>query len=721
MDEALALEVPGARRVVQLPAGLIACWRCSFTWRCFSSVADNDDNPLLEDLELPPFSRIRAEHVLPAVQTLLGRGRGRVAEVLDAAEEPSWESVVQAIDEMDDRINRAWSPVAHLNAVADNPALREAYNAALPLLSDYAAEMGQNEGLYHSYRRIAETRGLDAAQERVLDLALREFRLGGVDLPPARKSYFKELGTRLAELQAKYSENVLDATQAWKKPVGDVTLLSGLPASALALAADAARREGLQGWLLTLEFPSFHPVITYADDEDLRREIYEANSTRASDQGPSAGTWDNSAIIEDIVRLRHERAHLLGYSNFAELSLARKMAPDTSRVIAFLKDLAACARPVAERELQELEAFAEQHFGKKTLQAWDIAYYSEKLRKAKHDISQEELRPYFPVPKVLNGMFEVVHRLFGVDIAPVEGIDTWHEDVLVFQIRDSDGALRGQFYLDLYARAHKRGGAWMDECRVRARNARGLQTPVAYLTCNFTPPVDGQPSQLTHNEVTTLFHEFGHGLHHMLTRVDYPSISGINGVAWDAVELPSQFLENWCWEERALAVISGHVEDARPLEAELFARLKAARNFQSGMQMLRQIEFALFDFKLHMEYSPEQGADVNALLDAVRAEVAVLTPPKFNRFAHAFTHVFGGGYAAGYYSYKWAEVLSSDAFSKFEERGIFDPRTGREFLHSILEKGGSRDAMSLFLEFRGREPSIDALLRHSGIALEAAA
>jgi oligopeptidase A len=684
-------------------------------------VADNDDNPLLEDLELPPFSRIGADHVLAAVQTLLAQGRARVAEVLDAAQEPAWTSVVQPIGEIEDRISRAWSPVSHLHAVADSPRLREAHNAALPLLSEYATEMGQNEGLYHSYRRIAGTKGLDASQQKVLDNALRDFRLAGVDLPPGEKARFKEIDKRLSGLHSKFSENVLDATEAWQKHITDVGDLRGLPDSALTLAADTAERQGLDGWLLTLDYPSYHSVITYSDDEELRREIYVANCTRASDQGPNANTWDNSPVIEEIMRLRHERAGLLNFANYAEYSLARKMAPDTSRVIAFLDDLASRARPSAEAELRELKAFADRQFGSKALEAWDVPYYSEKLRQAKHEISQEELRAYFPAPKVLDGMFDVVKRLYGVDIERVDGVETWHPDVLFFQIRDIDGELRGRFYLDLYARPHKRGGAWMDECRVRMRTSNGVQNPVAYLTCNFTPPVGGQPSLLTHDEVTTLFHEFGHGLHHMLTRVDYPSISGINGVAWDAVELPSQFLENWCWEEEALSVVSGHVKTGKPLPRELFARLKKSKNFQSGMQMLRQIEFALFDFRLHLEYDSERGANVDALLDEVRSEVAVLIPPKFNRFAHGFTHIFGSGYAAGYYSYKWAEVLSSDAFSRFEENGIFDRKTGLEFLHSILEQGGSRDAMALFVDFRGREPRIDALLRHSGITDEVAA
>ena len=684
-------------------------------------MADDNDNPLLEDLELPPFSRIRAEHVVPAMQSLLARGRGRVAEVLDAAEEPTWESVVQPIAEMDDRINRAWSPVTHLNAVADNPQLREAHQAVLPLLSEYATEMGQNEGLYHSYRRVAQLPDLDPSQKKVLENALREFRLAGVDLASGDKARFKQLDKRIAELQAKFSENVLDATQGWRKHIRDAEQLRGLPDSVIALAADTAKREELDGWLLTLEFPSYQPVMAYADDEQLRAELYEAYCTRASDQGPNARTWDNGDVIEEILRLRHERALLLGFANYAELSLARKMAPGTSEVLAFLRDLARRARPVAEDELRELSDFAAKRFAKKTLQAWDIAYYSEKLRQAKHAISQEELRPYFPAPTVLSGMFRVVNRLYGLEITPVDGVDTWHPDVMFFQVNDAEGEPRGSFYLDLYARPHKRGGAWMDECRVRTRSARGVQMPVAYLSCNFTPPVGERPSLLTHNEVTTLFHEFGHGLHHMLTRVDYPSISGINGVAWDAVELPSQLLENWCWEEQALTLISGHVDSGQSLPAELFTRLNSAKNFQSGMQMLRQIEFALFDFRLHLEYDAARGANVNALLDEVRSEVAVLIPPKFNRFAHAFSHIFGGGYAAGYYSYKWAEVLSSDAFSKFEQNGIFDRKTGLEFLHCFLERGGSRDAMELFVDFRGREPSIDALLRHSGIVQELAA
>jgi oligopeptidase A len=684
-------------------------------------VIEKSDNPLLEDRGLPAFSRIRAEHVLPAVSALLNQGRERIAVLLRDVSRYDWQSVVLPVEETEERLDRAWSPVGHLHAVADNEALREAYNAALPLLSEYATEMGQNEDLYRAYQRVdgdASFETLEQSQKQIVKYALRDFRLAGVDLGSDDKERFKDISKRLSELGSRFDENVLDATQAWKKHVVDVEKLSGLPESALALAAQTAEREGLDGWLLTLEFPSYHPVITYADDQALRREIYSAYSTRASDQGPGAGNWDNGDVMEETLGLRHEQACLLGFDNYAELSLARKMAPSTDRVMGFLSDLAKRARPMAERELEELRAFARQEHGKKDLEAWDLAYYSEKLRRAKHDISQEELRPYFPVPRVLEGLFRVVHELYGLHVEAVADVDTWHPDVRFFQIHDADGELRGKFYLDLYARAHKRGGAWMDECRVRRRGPDGVQIPVAYLTCNFTPPVGKSPSLLTHNEVRTLFHEFGHGLHHMLTRVDYPSVSGINGVAWDAVELPSQFMENWCWEKQALVFISGHVDSGDPLPDALFERMKGARNFQSGMGMLRQLEFACFDFRLHLDYDASLGARVQALLDQVRREIAVVTPPDFNRFAHAFTHIFGGGYAAGYYSYKWAEVLASDAFSRFEEDGIFNRDTGLEFLRCILEQGGSRDAMELFVAFRGREPRIDALLRHSGIGEE---
>jgi oligopeptidase A len=675
------------------------------------------DNPLLGAHRLPPFSRIRPEHVVPAIDTVLDDCRGDVAGIV-ASGATDWEDLAASMEAVDERLGRTWSPVNHLRAVADEPALREAVNVCLPKLSEYATEIGQNATLYRAYETLeasADAAGLDGAQRTIVKNTLREFRLAGVALPAAEQARFKALSARLAELSSRFEENVLDATQAWRHRIEDESALSGLPQSARTLAAETARREGVDGWLLTLEFPSYFPVITYADDQRLRRAAYEAYTTRASERGPHAGRWDNTAVMEEILALRHEKAQLLGYSSFAELSLARKMAASTTGVTEFLEDLARRARPIAEGELAALREFAHREHGCEELQAWDIPYYSEKLRVQRFDLSQEALRPYFPIPRVLEGMFEVARRLYGLEIRAVDKVDTWHPDVRFFRIRDADGEVRGEFYLDLYARPHKRGGAWMDECLSRRRVGNRVQTPVAYLTCNFIPPAGRRPALLTHDEVTTLFHEFGHGLHHMLTRVDYPSVAGIRGVPWDAVELPSQLMENWCWEREALAVISGHHETGEPLPDEVYERLRAAKNFQSGMQMLRQVEFALFDFRLHLDYDPGAGACIQQTLDAVRREVAVVHPPDFNRFAHAFSHIFGGSYAAGYYSYKWAETLSSDAFALFEEKGIFDRETGLGFLRAILEQGGARDAMELFVAFRGREPTIEALLRHSGI------
>ncbi|KRT56689.1 M3 family metallopeptidase, partial [endosymbiont of Ridgeia piscesae] len=517
---------------------------------------------------------------------------------------------------------------------------------------------------------------------------------------------------------SKYEENLLDATNAWSKRIDDPEALAGLPESALALAKQTAEQRGTSGWLLTLEFPSYLPVMSYADDRELRREVYEAFATRASDQGPHDKAFDNSELMEQILALRHEQAQLLGFANYAERSLARKMARSTDAVMAFLHDLAERSRPQAQRELEELRLFAREEHGILELQAWDIGYYSEKLRQHRHNISQEELKPYFPETKVVPGMFAVVEQLYGIQIKAIEGVDSWHPDVRFFEIRDADGQLRGQFYLDLYARPKKRGGAWMDDCASRFFTDQLDQTPVAYLTCNFSPPVGEQPALFTHDEVETLFHEFGHGLHHLLTRIDYPAVAGINGVAWDAVELPSQFMENFCWEREALNLISGHWETGEPIPDDLYQRMKAAKNFQSAMQMVRQLEFSIFDFRIHREYEPAHGGRIYEILDEVRQQVSVVIPPTWNRFAHGFSHIFAGGYAAGYYSYKWAEVLSADAFSLFEERGTFDAETGRAFLQEILEQGGSKQAMELFTAFRGREPQIDALLRHSGITAE---
>ncbi|MGD8955819.1 MAG: oligopeptidase A [Chromatiaceae bacterium] len=674
-------------------------------------------NPLLEQTGLPAFSQIKPEHVEPAIDQLLADNRRRIADLLDDVEAPSWDNLVEPIEEHEDRLERAWSPVSHLNAVLNSDALRAAYNACLPKLSDYSTEMGHNERLYLAYKAVAEqVSALDEAQRKVLENALRDFHLSGVDLPADKKARFKAISQELSQLTSKYSENVLDANNAWSKNIDDPAALSGLPQSALDLARQTAQQREQDGWLLTLDYPSYFPVMTYADDAALRREVYEAYQTRASDQGPQAGQYDNGENMQRILALRHEQARLLGFANYAECSLAKKMARSAEEVLHFLRDLAAKSKPQAERELAELRSFAGEHYGVAQLEPWDIAYYSEKLRQHRYSITQEEIKPYFPENRVVPGMFEVVGKLYGISFHEIDGIDTWHPDVKFYEIRDHDGSLRGQFYFDLYARQNKRGGAWMGDCQSRMVTRTVEQIPVAYMTCNFTPPVGDKPALLTHDEVETLFHEFGHGLHHMLTRVDYVAVSGINGVAWDAVELPSQFLENFCWEREALDLFAAHYQTGEKIPEELYQRMLAAKNFQSGMMMVRQLEFALFDFRMHLEYDPDRGARIYEILDEVREEVAVIKPPQWNRFAHAFSHIFAGGYAAGYYSYKWAEVLSADAFSLFEENGVFDQATGQSFLHNILEMGGARDAMELFVAFRGREPKIDALLRHSGIA-----
>ncbi|MCU7906758.1 MAG: oligopeptidase A [Candidatus Thiodiazotropha sp. (ex Epidulcina cf. delphinae)] len=674
-------------------------------------------NALLAMQGLPAFSSIIPEMVEPAVDRLLQENRQAVEHLLNSQTEYSWESLIEPLEKAEDRLHRTWSPVSHLNAVVNNNALRTVYNACLPKLSEYATEMGQNNKLCEAYKQVAnQAEDLDRAQKKLLENALLEFRLSGVDLAPEKQLRFKEISRELSQLTTRFEENLLDATNAWSKPISDKEALAGLPESALALAKQTAGQRDRDGWLLTLEFPSYLPVMTYADDRALRQETYEAYTTRASDQGPHAGRWDNTEIMEQILALRHEQARLLGFSNYAERSLARKMAHSTDQVTEFLTDLAERSRPQAERELEELRRFAETAYGMSDLQAWDIGYYSEKLRRHRHNISQEELKPYFSEPRVVSGMFAVVERLYGIRIDEVDSVDTWHPDVRFFEIRDADHQLRGQFYLDLYARPKKRGGAWMDECASRFFSDSVDQIPVAYLTCNFSPPVDDKPALFTHDEVETLFHEFGHGLHHLLTKVDYPAVAGINGVAWDAVELPSQFMENWCWEKEALELISGHVDSGEPIPDELYRRMLAAKNFQSAMQMVRQLEFSLFDFRIHGEFDPARGGRIYDLLEEVRHQVSVLKPPAWNRFAHGFSHIFAGGYAAGYYSYKWAEVLSADAFSLFEEKGVFDPKTGQAFLREILEQGGSRDAMDLFVAFRGREPEIGPLLRHSGIA-----
>ena len=674
-------------------------------------------NPLLQNNLLPPFSEIAPEQVEPAVDQLLADCRAAVAEALQGNNAPDWKNLVQPIEQSMDSLSKSWSPVSHMNSVVNSDELRDAYNACLPKLSQFWTEMGQNQELFEAYRKLADSdayQQLDQAQQKVIDNTLRDFRLSGIALNDEEKQRYGELQQKLSELTTKFSENVMDATDGWSKLISDEAELAGLPESALAAAKQMAESKGEQGWMITLDFPSYFAVITYADNRELRYEIYKAFATRASDQGPGAGKWDNSGIMTDILTLRSELAALLGFDNYAEFSLATKMAETPDQVEKFLTDLAEKSRPQAQSEFEELQNFALEEFSEPELQAWDISYYGEKLKQARYAISQEELRPYFPMPKVLEGMFGVTGKLFGIEIAEVEEFDSWHEDARLFNV-SRDGELIARFFLDPFARAKKRGGAWMDDCRVRRRLDDGvLQLPVAYLVCNFNPPVGDDPALLTHNEVTTLFHEFGHGLHHMLTRIEYADVSGINGVAWDAVELPSQFLENWCYEPEALELISGHYQTGETLPAELLEKMLAAKNFQSGMMMVRQLEFSLFDFQLHREYEAGK-TDVQTLLDRVRSQVAVLTPPAFNRFQHSFSHIFAGGYAAGYYSYKWAEVLSADAFSRFEEDGVFNTDTGRSFRENILEMGGSKEPMELFIAFRGREPSVEPLLRHCGI------
>ncbi|MBI3773366.1 MAG: oligopeptidase A [Gammaproteobacteria bacterium] len=676
-------------------------------------------NPLLTMRGLPPFSHIHPEHVESAIDQMLAENRIQVEALLNSNQSPSWQTLVQPLEVLEERLSRIWSPVGHMNSVVNSEALRAAYNACLPKLSDYATEMGQNEKLFQAFKKIAEGpeyARLNQAQKKIIDNALRDFRLSGIDLPAEKKDRFKQIMQELSALNSKFEENLLDATNAWKVQIKDAARLEGLPESAQAMAKQVAEREKMEGWLFNLEYPSYLPVMMYADDRELRREMYTAFVTRASDEGPHAGQWDNTQVMEQILALRHEVAQLLGFANYAERSIETKMAASTDQVLSFLNDLALRCLPMARRELDEVRAFARDNGFTADLESWDVSYWSEKLRQHKYAITQEELKPYFPEDKVLSGMFAVVNRLYGMTIRECKDVDTWHEDVRFFEIQDSRGQLRGQFYLDLYARPHKRGGAWMDDCITRMRTEAGVQVPVAYLTCNFSGPIGDDPALFTHDEVETLFHEFGHGLHHMLTQIDYPSVAGISGVPWDAVELPSQFMENWCWQREALNLIAGHYKTGAALPEALFKKMLAAKNFQSAMQMVRQLEFSIFDFRLHLEYDPKKGGRVYEILDEVRRNVAVMNPPSFNRFPHSFSHIFAGGYAAGYYSYKWAEVLSADAFSQFEENGIFDRATGERFLVTILEQGGSRDPMEMFIEFRGREPTIDALLRHSGLA-----
>ena len=666
-------------------------------------------NPLLEKSDLPQFSKIKPEHIQPAVEQLIQECRKTTEQVLN-----------QPLAEVNERLSRAWSPVSHLNAVKNSPELREVYQACLPLLAEYGTWVGQHQGLYNAYLQLknsAEFANYSQAQKKAIENSLRDFELSGISLPAEQQKRYGEIVTRLSELNSQFSNNVLDATMGWEKIVTDENQLKGLPESALQAAKQSAQNKGVEGYRFTLEIPSYLPVMTYCENRQLREEMYRAFVTRASEQGPNAGKWDNSAVMEEILTLRVELAKLLGFEHYTDLSLATKMAENPQQVFDFLENLAVRCKPQGEKELAELEEFCKTTENVTALEPWDITFYSEKQKQAQYSINDEELRPYFPEDRVLSGLFELIKRIFNIRAVERFGVDTWHKDVRFFDLIDETDEVRGSFYLDLYAREHKRGGAWMDDCIGRKRNADGsLQKPVAYLTCNFNAPIGDQPALFTHDEVTTLFHEFGHGIHHMLTQIDIGEVAGINGVPWDAVELPSQFLENWCWEEQALAFISGHYQTGEPLPKEKLTQLLKAKNFQAAMFVLRQLEFGLFDFRLHHNYQPNKADQILDQLKSVKQQVAVIKGVEWARTPHSFSHIFAGGYAAGYYSYLWAEVLSADAYSRFEEEGIFNPTTGKSFLDEILTRGGSEEPMTLFERFRGRKPTLDALLRHKGIA-----
>lgn len=667
-------------------------------------------NPLLDTSSLPRFAAIRAEHAVPAIKQLVAEHQRKLQQLLEAPV-ADFDALVNPLEEMGHELARVWSPIGHLQAVLDDPGWREAYNACLPILTEHGSEISQNKALQQAFERVGRSLPEDAPEVRrkLVDNALRDFRLGGVALPETQKNEFRDIMQELAAVQAKFEQNLQDATDSWHFSTRDASALAGLPPQTLERAAEAARDQGEEGWRLSLDHPTYHAVMTHAKNRELREHFYRAWSTRASDQGAS-GEWDNSDNIEKILRLRHRAANLVGFGNYAEYSLATKMAAEIREVVDFLDELATRTRPAAEKELQAVQLLAEH-----PLEAWDTAYYLEKLKQEKYSVSDEELRQYFPASKALAGLFETAEKLYGVTVARVDDVDTWHEDAKYYELRDAGGELVGGFYTDLFARNGKRGGAWIDECVVRMNLPRRAVTPVGYLVCNFSPPDRDGRSLLTHNDVVTLFHEFGHMLHHLLTRVDYPALAGINGVPWDAVELPSQFMENFAWSYEVLERASGHLETGEPLPRTLFERLERSRQFGAALAMLRQIEFALFDFRLHAEFDVAQGSRALQMLEEVRKNVSLVRHPDYNRLPHSFSHIFAGGYAAGYYSYKWAEVLAADAFAAFQETGIFDRQTAHRFRKEILEVGGSRDIMKAYVAFRGREPTLEALLRQSGI------
>ncbi len=681
-------------------------------------------NPLLDFSGLPRYSEIKPEHVTPAIEALLAQNRAVTAQAVDAATPATWTAFVDPMDDANEHLSRAWGQVSHLHSVLDSPELREVYNENLPKITQFYAEQGQNLALFHKYKALAastEFPSLSAARKKIIENELRDFKLGGADLPEHQKPRFMAIQEELSKLSAKFEENLLDATNAWSKFIEDENDLRGLPDDARAMFKEMADADGKPGWKLNLQAPSFMPVMQYCENRVLREEMYRAYTTRASEFGPLE--LDNTGLIARILELRHEAAQMLGFDAYAHLSLAAKMAETPAEVLDFLHELAHRAKPYAERDMTELREFAARELGLPDLQAWDIALASEKLREVRYAYSDQEVKQYLQEPRVLAGLFRVISTLYGLEIRP-DSAPVWHEDVKFFSLHDAKGELVGQFYLDMYARDTKRGGAWMDDAITRRRKPSGIQTPVAYLNCNFTRPLGGKtggkPALLTHDEVITLFHEFGHGLHHLLTRVEDLGVSGISGVEWDAVELPSQFMENFCWEWDVLKHMTGHVETGEPLPRELFDKMLAAKNFQAGMQTVRQIEFSLFDMHLHFDLKPGQTA--LDLLREIRSRVAVVNPPEYNRFPNNFSHIFAGGYAAGYYSYKWAEVLSADAYSLFEDEaengawGVLNPEVGHRFWSEILAQGGARPAIESFKAFRGREPTIDALLRHNGMA-----
>lgn len=681
---------------------------------------DSTTNPLLDPSgDLPAFSAIRPEHVEPAVDRLIANQRAGIDQITAAGAPRDFEHVILAQERLDQALSRAWSPVSHLHSVADSEALRKVHGAAEEKLTDHGIEIGQNRELYAATQAVAD-RGdfasLTAAGQAAVEHALRDFRLSGVALEEPARTRFREIGVELSKLTTEFSNAVLDASEAWHKHITDERDLAGIPASGRAVLREYAREENLDGYLVTLKQPSVQAVLTYAENRDLRFDVYYAYQTRASDQGPNKGKFDNSARIEKIVALRHEAAQLLGFANAAEESLATKMAASPDEVLTFLRELAAKARPRARDELAELRRFATETLKIDNLEPWDVAFAAERLRQERYALDEEQLKPYFPALQVVQGLFDVVERLYGVRFTQRADVDTWNKDVAYYDLSNADGTVFAGAYVDLYARSGKRGGAWMDVCEARFRDGDHLQLPVAFLTCNFPPPTDGAPALLTHDDVLTLFHEFGHGLHHMLTEVDIPSVGGIDGVEWDAVELPSQFMENFAWDREALRLFARHYETGEPLPDELYERMLKARHFHTGMFLVRQLEFGLFDFRLHLEYDPVRGARAMEVLEEVRKEVSVLHPPVWQRFPHAFTHIFAGGYSAGYYSYLWAEVLSADAFEPFEAAGVLDRETGARFRREILAVGATRPALASFTAFRGRVPQPDALLKSYGLA-----